>query len=100
MEAAGTSDTLVNFYQTTRHYNPEDSHLCTHRHENLKFYWMNKCFHAAIASQQKYKYIEPQTKTSMLITEVIKSWKVKMTIAFTDAKQEKISHIQVHESRL
>jgi hypothetical protein len=28
MEAARTSETLVNFYQTTRHYNPEDSHLC------------------------------------------------------------------------
>jgi hypothetical protein len=27
MEAASTSETLVNFYQTTRHYNPEDSHL-------------------------------------------------------------------------
>jgi hypothetical protein len=27
MEAARTSETLVNFYQTTRHYNPEDSHL-------------------------------------------------------------------------
>jgi hypothetical protein len=27
MEAAGTSETLVNFYQTTRLYNPEDSHL-------------------------------------------------------------------------
>jgi hypothetical protein len=27
MEAARTSDTLVNFYQTTRRYNPEDSHL-------------------------------------------------------------------------
>jgi hypothetical protein len=27
MEAAGTSETLVNFYQTTWHYNPEDSHL-------------------------------------------------------------------------
>jgi hypothetical protein len=27
MEAARTSETLVN-YQTTRHYNPEDSHLC------------------------------------------------------------------------
>jgi hypothetical protein len=26
-EAAGTSETLVNFYQTTRRYNPEDSHL-------------------------------------------------------------------------
>jgi hypothetical protein len=33
MEAAGTSETLVNFYQTTQHYNPEDSHL-----HNLNFY--------------------------------------------------------------
>jgi hypothetical protein len=27
MEAARTSETLVNFYQTTRRSNPEDSHL-------------------------------------------------------------------------
>jgi hypothetical protein len=27
MEAARTSETLVNFYQTARRYNPEDSHL-------------------------------------------------------------------------
>jgi hypothetical protein len=27
MEAERTSETLVNFYQTTRLYNPEDSHL-------------------------------------------------------------------------
>jgi hypothetical protein len=27
MEAARTSETLVNFYQTTRRYNPEDRHL-------------------------------------------------------------------------
>jgi hypothetical protein len=26
------------FYQTTRRYNPEDSHLRTHRRENLKSY--------------------------------------------------------------
>jgi hypothetical protein len=30
------SDTSVNFYQTARRNNPEDSHLHTHRRENLK----------------------------------------------------------------
>jgi predicted transcriptional regulator len=29
MEATRTSETLVNFYQTTQRYNPEDSHLGT-----------------------------------------------------------------------
>jgi hypothetical protein len=38
MEAARTSETLVNFYQTTRCYNPEDSNLHTHRRENFKSY--------------------------------------------------------------
>jgi hypothetical protein len=36
MEAAGISETSVNFYQTTRRNNPEDSHLHTYRRENLK----------------------------------------------------------------
>jgi hypothetical protein len=36
IEAARTSETLVNFYQTTRRYIPEDSHLRTHNRENLK----------------------------------------------------------------
>jgi hypothetical protein len=35
MEAARTSKTPVNFYQTTQRYNPEDSYLRTHRRENL-----------------------------------------------------------------
>jgi hypothetical protein len=36
MEAASTSETSVNFYQTKRRYNPEDSRLRTHRRENHK----------------------------------------------------------------
>jgi hypothetical protein len=36
MKIADISETLVNFYQTTRSNNPEDSHLRTHRRENLK----------------------------------------------------------------
>jgi hypothetical protein len=40
MEAARTSETLVNFYQTTRSYNPEDSHL--------------NCFYVALTERQTY----------------------------------------------
>jgi hypothetical protein len=36
MEAARTSETSVNFNQTTRHNIPEDNHLYTRRRENLK----------------------------------------------------------------
>jgi hypothetical protein len=36
MEVASTSETSVNFYQTTRRNNPEDSHLYTRRRENHK----------------------------------------------------------------
>jgi hypothetical protein len=36
MEAASTSETSVNVYQTTWRNNPEDSHIYTSRHENLK----------------------------------------------------------------
>jgi hypothetical protein len=35
MEAANTSETSVNFYQTTQHNNPKDSHLHIHHHDNL-----------------------------------------------------------------
>jgi hypothetical protein len=43
IEAASTSETSENFYQTTRHNNPEDSHLHTCHRENLKTqkYWIN-----------------------------------------------------------
>jgi hypothetical protein len=38
MEAIITSETSVNFYQTTRRNITEDSHLHTRRRENLKSY--------------------------------------------------------------
>jgi hypothetical protein len=38
IQAANTSETSVNFYQTTRRNNPEDSHLHTRSRENLKSY--------------------------------------------------------------
>jgi hypothetical protein len=41
MEAASTSEMSVNFCQTTWCYNPEDSHLRTHCHKNLKSYLVN-----------------------------------------------------------
>jgi hypothetical protein len=36
MDAASTTETSVNFYQTTRRNNPEDSHLHTCHREDLK----------------------------------------------------------------
>jgi hypothetical protein len=44
MEAASTSETMVNFYQTTLRYNPEDSHLRTHRREKIKSYFVSILF--------------------------------------------------------
>jgi hypothetical protein len=34
MDAESTSEMSVNFYQTTRRYNPEDINLHTHYHSN------------------------------------------------------------------
>jgi hypothetical protein len=45
MEAARTSEMLVNCYQTTRRYNPEDSHLHTRHCENLKSYYFKASQH-------------------------------------------------------
>jgi hypothetical protein len=38
MEAARTSETLLNFYQTARRYNPEDSH---HRYYPFIHAWIS-----------------------------------------------------------
>jgi hypothetical protein len=66
MEAARTSETLVNFYQTTRCYNPEDSNLHTHRRENLKSYFVYWFVYFAALRQIHEFYIpEWEMKTMM-----------------------------------
>jgi hypothetical protein len=45
IEAASTSETSINFYQTTRRNNAENSHLFTRRRENLKVHGINHVFH-------------------------------------------------------
>jgi hypothetical protein len=44
MEAAWTSETPVNVYQTTQRNNPEDSHLNNRRRENLKYHLDSSLF--------------------------------------------------------
>jgi hypothetical protein len=58
MEAARTSETLVNFYQTTLRYNAEDSHLRTHRRENLKSYDLKEL----ITSTEKSSLLEASSR--------------------------------------
>jgi hypothetical protein len=62
MEAARTFETLVNFYQTTWRYKPEDSHLRTHRRENLKSYLLGTVAGLLISIyyEKIYKIYHPQ----------------------------------------
>jgi hypothetical protein len=57
MEVARTSETLVNFYQTTRHYNPEDSHLRAHRRENLKSYYVSYSLLASLSKNSSEQFL-------------------------------------------
>jgi hypothetical protein len=75
MEAASTSETLVNFYQTTRCYDPEDSHLHSCRHENLKSYlfwavsleiWVNHISNGTLKPEQEI-LIVPEVKMIILM---------------------------------
>jgi hypothetical protein len=43
VEALNTSETSVNFYETTQCNIPEGYHLHTRRRENLKFYLVESC---------------------------------------------------------
>jgi hypothetical protein len=53
MEAARTFETLVNFYKSTRRYNPEDSCLRSHLRENLKSYLVWIIFKNSVRTAKK-----------------------------------------------
>jgi hypothetical protein len=53
--SVSTSDTLVNFCQTTRRYNLQGSHFHTRRRENLKPYIMNDEYMYIISEPHSFK---------------------------------------------
>jgi hypothetical protein len=60
MEAASTSETLVNFYQITRRNIPEDS-LHTRRRENLKSHQIEEC-----SSDGEYRWVRGKWRRNIL----------------------------------
>jgi hypothetical protein len=62
MEAARTSETLVNFYQTTRRYNPEDSHLLNSTETSIKTHW-----EVYIEIQERFKHFMKKIAYTPLI---------------------------------
>jgi hypothetical protein len=74
MEAARTSETLVNFYQTTRCYNPEDSNLHSHeivsavlRRQYLPSGWKYACV-MSISKPGKDPRLSPSYKPKVYVT--------------------------------
>jgi hypothetical protein len=70
---------LVNFYQTSRHYNPEDSHLRTDRRENLKSY--KSILVSALDSQWK-KYGEKQSSSGCTLRLQRNKMAIKKAVLF------------------
>jgi hypothetical protein len=91
MEAARTSETLVNFYQTTRCYNPEDSTLHTHRRENLKSYLADKKSDLALP----YPVLLPQPSTCG-----VGSWLVSVTASGDRSPACQQMEKQIHTDQL
>jgi hypothetical protein len=61
MKAAQTSETSVNFRQTARRSNPEDSHLHIHRRENPKSEVLLQTMHAVL-QVKLFPHYQPRIK--------------------------------------
>jgi hypothetical protein len=67
MEAVQTSETSVNSYQSTRRYNPEDSHLHSHRRGNFRSYM--DISHLSVAEATVTK----QSNAQILLTGTVRA---------------------------
>lgn len=56
MMSGSTSETSINFYQTTRRVIAEDSHLHSHRRENLKSRYVNREVRARAAREEILRF--------------------------------------------
>lgn len=56
MMSGSTSETSINFYQTTRRVIPEDSRLHSHRRENLKSRHVNREVRARAAREEILRF--------------------------------------------
>jgi hypothetical protein len=65
MKGASTSKTSVNFYQTTRRNNPEDSHLHTRRRKKLKCHSFEK-FAATQLVKEFPEYLLPDSQKRVI----------------------------------
>jgi hypothetical protein len=74
MAPARTSETLVNFYQTTRRYNPEDSHLRTQRRENLKSYLTTQIFKQVSTQSSTSFNLSPHTVSSLDLSRAAREY--------------------------
>jgi hypothetical protein len=70
MQAVETSETSVNLHQSAQNYNPEESHLHSHRHENLKSYL--NLFGSGWGPGSCEKGNEPQLKKGLEISWLYK----------------------------
>jgi hypothetical protein len=77
MEAANTSETSVNFYQTTRRSNPDNSNLHIRRSENLKSHLVtllfpkNECAKLAFITRNFQTLLFPISKLIRICVHIL-----------------------------
>jgi hypothetical protein len=96
MEVASTSEMSVNFYQTTWHNNPEDSHLHTRCHENLK----SHLTHIKLRRQRWILiYITGVLKSSgivsVLMLQLLSPYFIEWTIGMREIKPDYCNVMQI-----